>query len=156
IQGPGGTVLLERREALLFAHFGLSGPAILDISRAVARHDGPEPLDLVLDFAPDVRSDALDLQVQTACRNRRRAVAGLLPTGIPRRLAEALLTVAGIPVDRMGPDLSRLERRRLLAVLKGLRLPVTGTLGFARAEVTSGGVALGEIDPRTLESRLQR
>ena len=55
----------------------------------------------------------------------------------------------------MGPDLSRDERRRLVAALKGLRLPVTGTLGFAKAEVTSGGVALDEVDPRTLESRLQ-
>jgi predicted flavoprotein YhiN len=42
-----------------------------------------------------------------------------------------------------------------VGVLKGLRLPVAGTLGFARAEVTSGGVALGEVDPETLESRRQ-
>ena len=55
----------------------------------------------------------------------------------------------------MGPDLARDERRRLVRALKGLRLPVTGTLGFAKAEVTCGGVALGEVDSRTLESRLQ-
>jgi predicted Rossmann fold flavoprotein len=156
IRQPAGPVLLERREALLFAHFGLTGPAIRDVSRAVARHDGPEPLDLVLDFAPAAPAEALDRELQSASRSGRRAVATLLPPAIPRRLAEALVTVAGIPADRMGPDLSRSERHRLIAVLKGLRLPVTGTLGFAKAEVTSGGVALDEIDVHTLESRRQR
>ena len=61
---------------------------------------------------------------------------------------------AAISVDRMGPDLSRDERRRVVDVMKGLSLPVRGTLGFEKAEVTSGGIALDEVDPRTLESRL--
>jgi predicted flavoprotein YhiN len=82
-------------------------------------------------------------------------VAGLLPPGIPRRLADGLVRAAGVPEGRMGPDLSRDERRRLVAVCKGLRLPVEGTLGFAKAEVTSGGVALDEVDPRTLQSLRQ-
>ena len=51
--------------------------------------------------------------------------------------------------------MTRDERRRLVAALKGARLAVAGTLGFAKAEVTSGGVALDEVDPETLESRLQ-
>jgi predicted Rossmann fold flavoprotein len=155
VHGPTGPPRFERREALLFAHFGLTGPAILDMSRAVARHDGPEPLDVVLDFAPDEHLEALDLELQEACRAGRRPVAGLLAARVPRRLAEALMKASSITPDRMGPDLARDERRRLVATLKGLRLPVTGTLGFAKAEVTSGGVALDEVDPRTLESRRQ-
>jgi predicted flavoprotein YhiN len=55
----------------------------------------------------------------------------------------------------MGPDLSREERRRLVTTVKALRLPVSGTLGFSKAEVTSGGVALDEVNPRTLESLRQ-
>jgi predicted Rossmann fold flavoprotein len=155
IRGPSGPIGLERRESMLFAHFGLTGPAILDVSRAVARREGPEPLDLLLDFAPDDRPEALDAALQASSRTGRRPVAGLLPVSLPRRLAEALLVASGIAVDRLGPDLTRAERRVLVATLKGLRLPVTGTLGFAKAEVTSGGVALDEVDPRTLESRLQ-
>lgn len=150
-----GPARLERREAVLFAHFGLTGPAILDVSRAVARHDGPEPPELALDFAPDLRPEALDPQLQAACRSGRRAVAGLLPAPIPRRLAEALVHAAGIDAEKMGPDLSRDERRRLVATIKGLRLPITGTLGFAKAEVTSGGIALDEVDTQMLESRRQ-
>lgn len=153
IRGRAGPALCERREAILFAHFGLTGPAILDVSRAVARHEGAEPLDLVLDFVPDDRPEALDQNLQSACRTGRRPVASLLPPAIPRRLAEALLAASGIPADRMGPDLARDARRRLVENLKALRLPVAGTLGFAKAEVTSGGVALDEVVPKTLESR---
>jgi predicted Rossmann fold flavoprotein len=154
IRPPTGPALLERREAMLFAHFGLTGPAILDVSRAVARHDGPDRLDLALDFLPDIRTEALDQTLQAAARSGRRAVAGLLPESIPRRLADALLVASAIPPDRTGPELSREERHRLVGALKGLRLPVSGTLGFAKAEVTSGGVALDEVEPSTLESRL--
>jgi predicted Rossmann fold flavoprotein len=149
-----GRRLMERREAVLFAHFGLTGPAILDVSRAVARYeDGP--LTLELDLLPGLRAEALDQSLQQAGRSGRRPVAGLLPEAIPRRLAEALVRSADVPADRTGPELSRDERRRLVAACKGLRLDVAGTLGFGKAEVTSGGVALDGVDPATLESRLQ-
>ena len=153
IRANGGMPLLERREALLFAHFGLTGPAILDVSRAVARHDGPDKLDLALDLAPDSKAEDLDQYFQAAGRSGRRAVAGMMPECLPRRLAESVMLASGVPTDRMGPDLSRDERKRLVAGIKGLRLPVAGTLGFAKAEVTSGGVALDEVEPKTLESR---
>jgi predicted Rossmann fold flavoprotein len=152
VHDGSGPALIGRREALLFAHFGLTGPAVLDVSRAVARHDGPGPLTLALDFAPDLRAEDLDRHLQESSRAGRRPVAGMLPEGIPRRLADALLTASGVPADRMGPDLSRDERRKVVAATKGLRLEVAGTLGFAKAEVTSGGVSLDEVDPRTLES----
>ncbi|WP_435006606.1 NAD(P)/FAD-dependent oxidoreductase [Tundrisphaera lichenicola] len=155
IRSGEGPTLLERREALLFAHFGLTGPSILDVSRAVARHQGPGRLDLVLDLSPDTRAEELDQYFQAAGRSGRRAVTGLMPECLPRRLAEAVMIHSQVPVDRMGPDLSREERKRLVGAIKGLRLPVTGTLGFAKAEVTSGGVALDEVEPKTLESRAQ-
>jgi predicted Rossmann fold flavoprotein len=156
VQTGTGLTVLERREALLFAHFGLTGPAILDVSRAVARHNGPEALDLVIDFVPLRTWEVVEKELQSACRRGRQPVSGLLPPALPRRLSLTLMSLAGIPADRMGPDLSRAERHRLLAALKGLRLRITGTLGFEKAEVTSGGVALDEVDPRNLESRHHR
>ena len=149
-----GVRRLERREALLFAHFGLTGPAILDVSRAVARHDEEAGLRLLLDFLPDQKADTLDQQLQQLGRVGRRPVANLLPEAIPRRLGEALVRAAKVPIERIGPELSREERRRLVAACKALPLTVAGTLGFAKAEVTSGGVALDEVDPSTLGSRL--
>jgi predicted Rossmann fold flavoprotein len=152
---PVGPKLADRREAVLFAHFGLTGPAILDVSGPVARFDGPGPLTLELDFLPNLRLDAIDAQLQASARSGRRLVANLLPEELPRRLTTALMRACAVPEDRIGPELSRDERRRLLAGLKSLRLPIAGTLGFAKAEVTSGGVVLDEVDPSTLESRLR-
>jgi len=143
-----------RREAVLFAHFGLSGPAILDVSSAVARLDDPTRCRLRLDFLPDLSSEALDKTLQTESRLGRRLVETLLPAHLPHRLVQALLLHAGLPADRKGPDLSREERKRLVRTLKTLDLPITGTLGFEKAEVTSGGVALEEVDPHTGRSLL--
>jgi predicted Rossmann fold flavoprotein len=154
IHAADGAPLHERREAVLFAHFGLTGPAILDISRAVARSDAPDHLTLRLDLLPDVSREELDRAIQSSSRQGRRSLIALLPEAVPRRLAECIVLAAGIPRDRMGPDLSRDERHRLVAAPKGLSLPIRGTLGFEKAEVTSGGVDLEQVDPRTLESRV--
>ena len=68
-----GTRMLERRrEAVLFTHRGLSGPAILDVSRAVARREHSEAIALQLDFLPDVSREDLDRQLQFASRQGRR------------------------------------------------------------------------------------
>jgi predicted Rossmann fold flavoprotein len=149
-----GVMLEERREAVLFTHSGLSGPAILDVSRAAAVNGPGGLLELRIDLVPAVSRDELDGRLQSECRKGRRAVVTLLPDSLPRRLCECLLAVAAIPHERTGPDLSRDERRRLLAAVKSLSLSIVGTLGFEKAEVTSGGVALAEVDPKTLESRL--
>ncbi len=147
---PSGKILAARQEAVLFTHFGLSGPAILDVSRAVGAT--AEELTLELDLLPGMNAEALDLHIQTHARKGNQSAHMLIPQAIPRRLAEQLVVAAGIPGSRTGPDLSRLERMRLVSMIKKLRLGVTGTMGFAKAEVTTGGVALEEVDPTTLES----
>ncbi|RUL85934.1 BaiN/RdsA family NAD(P)/FAD-dependent oxidoreductase [Tautonia sociabilis] len=151
---PSGPALAERREAVLFAHFGLTGPAVLDVSGVVARRDDPGTLSIGLDVLPGDRAEALDARLQADSRTGRRSVAGLLSQDLPKRLALALMRASGVPEDRIGPELGRDERRRLVSSIKALRLPIAGTLGFAKAEVTSGGVSLDEVDPDTLQSRL--
>jgi predicted Rossmann fold flavoprotein len=150
----GAQLVQSRREALLFTHRGLSGPAILDVSRATARQREPENTVLRLDLLPDLSREALDHRFQLEARRGRRNISSLLPDELPRRLADCLLKSAAIPPDRMGAELSRDERRRLVGVIKDLAVPIVGTLGFDKAEVTSGGVSLEEIDSKTLESRL--
>jgi predicted Rossmann fold flavoprotein len=154
VQTAGGRVVQQRREAILFAHFGLSGPAILDVSRAVARYEGAESLELRLDFFPETARETLDQRLQLACRSGRQSLVTILATLLPHRLAECLAAAVQVPASRIGPDLARAERTRLVSVLKSLALPIRGTLGFEKAEVTSGGITLGEVDPRTLASRI--
>jgi predicted Rossmann fold flavoprotein len=147
-------VLAARRGSLLFAHFGLSGPVILDVSRIISGHARPETLTLEVDLLPSFAESALDeyLRVETAVAGKKQ-LAAVLAVHLPRRLCETLLAAAELPVERKAAALSRADRVRLLGCVKRLRLPVTGTLGFGKAEVTAGGVALDEIDSRTLCSK---
>jgi predicted Rossmann fold flavoprotein len=149
-----GRTLTARRGSLLFAHFGLSGPVILDVSRVVSGHPHPETLTLEIDLLPDVTEPALDefLRTETAAAGKKQ-LAAILATHLPRRLGEALLIQLGFPADRKAAALPKTERIRLAGTIKRLALPVRGTLGFGKAEVTAGGVALDEVDSRTMESK---
>jgi hypothetical protein len=146
--------LAARRGSLLFAHFGLSGPVILDVSRVVSGHPRPEALALEIDLLPRFAEPALDeyLRVETAAAGKKQ-LAAVLAIHLPRRLCETLLSAAGLPADRKAAALSRVDRARLVGGVKRLRLPVTGTLGFGKAEVTAGGVALEEVESRSLRSK---
>src|SRR5579884_933265 len=150
----GDRALATRRGSLLFAHFGLSGPVVLDVSRAVSSHPRPDALALELDLLPAVKAEELDERLRAeAVASGKRQLAGVLPEALPRRLGETLLTLAGMPADRRAAGLSRADRGRLVQAGKRQRLAVTGTLGFGRAEVTAGGVALDEVDSRSLRSK---
>lgn len=153
-QLPAG-VRIERRGSLLFTHFGLSGPVVLDVSRAVTAATRPGDVVLVADYRPDMAAEALDARLrEMAASDGRRLVASLLAEGLPRRLADELLKLAGVPLDRRGAELTKGERVQLVDRVKRCEIRVTGSRGFEKAEVTAGGVALEEVDSRTMESKL--
>jgi predicted Rossmann fold flavoprotein len=147
-------LLAARRGSLLFAHFGLSGPVILDVSRLVSGHAQPQALVFELDLLPSLKETELDdyLQRETLASGKKQ-LASIFAVSLPHRLCELLLTLAGLPIDRRAAALSRADRTRLVHAVKRLRLPITGTLGFGKAEVTAGGVALDEVDSRSLRSK---
>jgi predicted Rossmann fold flavoprotein len=149
-----GRCLGAGKGSLLFAHFGLSGPVVLDLSRIVSGHPRPSALVMEVDFLPGKAEPVLEeyLRTQTAAAGRKQ-LALVLAGDLPRRLCDTLLVLAGLAADRRAAALSRPDRARLVAALKRLPISVTGTLGFARAEVTAGGVALDEVDSRTLRSK---
>ncbi|HEY2828191.1 MAG TPA: NAD(P)/FAD-dependent oxidoreductase [Pirellulales bacterium] len=148
-------ILDTRRGALLFTHFGLSGPVVLDISRHVSGHPRPQSLQLECDFLPNVKSAELDDQLrQQAVREGKKQLISLIPDLLPRRLAELLLHEASLPADKKAGELSNTNRTALVRSLKQFPIPVTGTRGFAKAEVTAGGVSLDEINSSTLQSKL--
>jgi predicted Rossmann fold flavoprotein len=150
----GEKALAARRGSLLFAHFGLSGPVVLDVSKVVNRHAQPSALVLEIDLLPGLREAEVDEHLKAeSVGSGKKQLAAVLPGEMPRRLCEAVLELAGLPADRKAAALAKPERQRLARTLKGLRLPVTGTLGFEKAEVTAGGVALDEVDSRSMRSK---
>jgi predicted Rossmann fold flavoprotein len=150
---PGARI--ERRGSLLFTHFGLSGPVVLDVSRAVTAAKNPRELVLLADFRPTMMDTDLDAGLRgAAASDGKRLVSGIVAEELPRRLVDALLAGARIPLERRAAELSKDERARLVERLKRCEIRVTGSRGFEKAEVTAGGVALEEVDSRTMESKL--
>jgi hypothetical protein len=151
----GQAVLAKRRGSLLFAHFGLSGPVVLDVSRVVSGHPQPQTLLVEVDLLPSTAEEELDqFLARETIASGKKQLAVVLSTLLPRRLCDVLLTQSGMPADRKAAALSRVERTKLVRTVKHLELPVAGTLGFGKAEVTAGGVALDEIDSRNMRSKL--
>lgn len=141
---------------MLFAHFGLSGPAPLDVSRAVSGHPAPATLTLEADFLPGVPEQAFDEFLRTeSLASGKKQLAGMLAEKLPRRLADQLLVLCGLAADRKAAALAKPDRLKLVASVKRLQLPLRGTLGFEKAEVTAGGVTLDEVDSRTMQSKRQ-
>ena len=144
----------ERRQAcggFLFTHRGYSGPAILDVSHVAIRDRlaGVAPARLHVQWAA-LDAAAWDLQLAPSAQ----AVATALRRHLPARLVERLLDNAGISGSTVLAQLPRASRRNLVELLTRFPLPWTGDEGYRKAEVTGGGVALEEVDSRTLESRL--
>ena len=151
----GENVLATRSGSMLFAHFGLTGPAPLDVSRAVSGHLNPRSLTLEIDFLPGETESSLDefLQRETLA-SAKQLLAGILSRKLTRRLCDQLLPLCGLPVDRTAAALSKVDRQKLVAAMKRLSVPLAGTLGFEKAEVTAGGVRLNEVDHKTMQSKL--
>jgi hypothetical protein len=83
-----------------------------------------------------------------------KQLVGLLPAELPRRLLESLFVQLGLPMERRAAEFGRQAREQLVAAIKQARIPVQGTRGFEKAEVTAGGIALDEVDSHTMASKL--
>jgi predicted Rossmann fold flavoprotein len=139
--------------SFLFTHFGYSGPVVLDASRHVARAEGPVTVTASFLTGFDAKTFEAALLAEAKAEPRRtilRALRGRLPES----LAFELVRVAGVPGDRMLGQLKKDERWAVARAVTEYELPVLEVMGYKKAEVTAGGVAINEVDPRTMESRL--
>lgn len=147
--------LTTRRSSLLFTHFGLSGPSALDISRVITRDANRGELRLVCDFLPHVGTEEFQHELTMVFQNAgRKQIASIIPEFVPKRLAEAALQQCGIAGETKAAEISKKQNRSLVTFFKACVIGISGTLGFKKAEVTAGGVALKEVDSKTLQSRL--
>jgi hypothetical protein len=138
----------------LFTHRGYSGPSVLDVSHVAVRSrlEGSGRARITVRWA---RHTDDDWSRAFAARGTR-TVASVVAAEMPARLADALIEAAGVDPRLSLAQLARADRLRLTDALVRGELPWTGDEGYRKAEVTGGGVDLGEIDPRTMESRRHR
>ncbi|MSR33827.1 MAG: NAD(P)/FAD-dependent oxidoreductase [Phycisphaerales bacterium] len=149
--------------SMLFTHFGLSGPAVLDISRYLMMERTRDPAaSLQICFLHDLK-DGLNQKSKSSCtldeadawllQSKAQTVISRLREKLPERLAKLLLESAGIATDRTAKQVDRERRRALAQLLCGAPVEIVGDRGFAHAEVTAGGVPLIELNLSTMESR---
>ncbi len=140
---------------LMFAHFGLSGPVALDLSEKVSESLAHGETRITMDFAPTMTLPELDAKLLAVfAEAQNKMLKNGLDRLIPPRLALALLQLAGMDPDKRIAQVSKLERQKIAALLKGVEVSVSGLLGFDQAMITAGGVELKEIDPNTMKSKL--
>ena len=139
---------------LLFQDYGVSGVCVFQLSRFAARalsdHDRVQ---LSVNLLPEI-PDIYSWLVERIARQPQLTAAHLLTGVFHRLLAQALLREAGIAQDTPVGTLSAHNAQRLAQAIGALTLPVTGTQGFAQAQVTAGGIRTSEVDPATMQSRL--
>ena len=144
------------RGALLWTHFGISGPVAMNASRhwARARLEG-RTVGITANFCGAEPFERVDARLMALARDRPKA---LLQTGLsawlPSSVSSVLLASLDIPADVTLGRLSRQDRRRVAHALTEWPVPVMDTRGYNYAEVTAGGVRLTEIDPATMASRV--
>jgi hypothetical protein len=152
----GGEIVAQSEGDLLFTHFGVSGPVILNISKYCVeqlRADN-HPI-LSLDLIPEYSAEQIEKKLLEHYKiSGKKQISSIVGEYIPSRMAQALLEQLQIDSTKRINQITAEERRKIIQGLKGLEIAIIGHRGFAEAQVSAGGVNLKEIDPRTMQSRL--
>ena len=148
----GSQVLARNSGEVLFTEYGVSGPAIFDLSRSVSA--GGSDLTCLLNFFPDwEEAEVLHWLSQRQAAMAAHEASALLTGSCHTRLGQMICKSAGFTNQRAA-GLTRDDLRRIARQATHFALPITGTCGFDQAQVTAGGLDTSEFDPRTLQSRL--
>jgi predicted Rossmann fold flavoprotein len=139
---------------LLFTHFGLSGPVVLSASSHM-RHMEPGVYWLEIDLKPALSPEKLDARLQRDLEeNSNKDFINSLGALLPRKMIPVLVERSGIPPETKCNAITREQRRDFAALLKGFSVKIQGFRPIEEAIVTSGGVNVKEINPKTMESKL--
>ena len=150
----GRKKLYDEFGEMLFTHNGISGPLVLTASARVGRELKKEKLAARIDLKPALERDKLDARIlrdfaEAPNRQFRNILGGLLPSS----MIPVMVGLSGIDPNKRIHDITKEERNRLVDLIKGFPLTITGTGSFHEAIITRGGINVKEIDPGTMESR---
>ncbi len=148
--------VMSRREAIIFTHYGLSGPVILNISRAAVEGviDERETM-LSIDLIPDLDHEQIDMQLKRHFNGHgNRRFRTILEYYLPGKMPFVCCEDLNIRAEKPSSQVSAKERKKLRLWLKSLTLTVSSFRSFEEAVVTAGGVDRAEVDHKTMESRI--
>ena len=147
---PKGKVLYKDFGELLFTHFGVSGPTVLSASC----HLKGEGCRLVIDLKPALEENKLDDRILRDLElYQNRSMENALTDLLPRSMIPVVLRRLEIDPEMQANSLTKQKRRALVELLKAFSVEITGKRPVAEAIITSGGVKVSEIDPKTMQSK---
>jgi len=140
---------------MLFTHFGISGPIVLDASRAIGEALKKGITEVTVDLKPALSNEILDKRIQRDFEKyHNRQLKNTLEDLLPIRLIGEIIRQTRINPNKVINLITREERRKIIILLKNLKMTVSGVVGYKNAIITSGGVSLKEIDNRTMKSKI--
>ena len=149
-----GKVVFDCMGEMLFTHFGASGPLILSLSSLINRLD-LKKVKLRLDLKPALDEPTLDKRIlRDFTEFSNKSIYNCLRNLLPVSLIDVVLQRAGIAADKKVNVITRAERAALLTNIKNFDMIVTSLRGYEEAIITSGGVDVKDINPKTMESKL--
>ena len=149
-----GKMLYEDFGEMLFTGHGMSGPMILSASAHLA-HTGDFACTVQIDLKPALDMETLDKRVlRDFSEAPNRNFSNVLQKLLPQKLVPVITDLSGISGEQKVNSITRVQRDALCRLVKGLQIPVSGPGGFDEAVVTAGGVAVAEIDPKSMRSKL--
>ena len=153
----GKKVLFEEFGEMMFTHYGVTGPLILTASTVVQKKLQEHPLSLLTDLKPALSLQQLDTRfLREFEANTNKQLKNVLGALYPAKLVPVMIERSGISPETPIHDISRQQRQRLVELTKAFPLTVTKLRGYNEAVITRGGVAVREIRPDSMESKLVR
>ena len=144
-------VLRQDFGEVLFTDYGLSGPPIMQVSRAVSRKS--EDMFISLDLMPDTDFDLLCKKIKNRISVMpNRSLEEFFTGMFNKRVGQVILKLAGFKLTQKAAEITDLQIKQIVRIIKGMEFAVTGTTGFANAQVTAGGLKTKQFNPKTMES----
>lgn len=152
----GKKKIISENGNLIFTHFGISGPLVLDLSNQIVTVlENNKNIDLFIDLYPHMKNNELEEKLVNEIENRSKTeFKNFMKLFIPNRIIPIFIELLVINSKKKVNQVNRRERNLIIGLLKAFPLTVNGYLSIEKAMVTCGGVSKNEIDPQTMESKI--
>ena len=153
LKNANNKVVYQELGEMLFTHFGISGPLVLSASSYMT--EPPQTYRISIDMKPALEPDQLDARILRDFEEQKnKDFANSLDALLPRKMIPVVVRLSGIPADTKVNSVTREQRRKLVSLIKALPLTPVRFRPIEEAIITSGGVSVKEISPKTMESKL--
>ena len=148
--------IISNNGNLIFTHFGISGPLILDLSnQIISILEKTETVQFFIDTKPEITIQELEEKLIKEFEIRRKSeFKNFMKFLLPNRMIPVFIELLGMNAKKKVNQIEKEERNSIINLLKAFPLTITGSLGVDKAMITCGGVSRREINPQTMESKL--